>query len=939
MMLKANQTLGAAAIALLLTGPATLHSAHGSEKPESASNNDSDRYRYLYLLAEAQRCWLAGELDRTARLLDRCPRQLRNWEWRFLKSRFNSEILTLDATGDVAFSRDGTLLASGSGAASVKVWNMTDGKEIQLFQGHAGFDYVTTVTISPDAKLVASTANMSGSPEGEIQVWELTTGKTVLAHNPHGDRVNCLEFSPDGKCIASAGDDHIARIWDSESGEEMIKLDGHEWNVSDLAFSHDGKRVATVGEERSIRIWDAGNGKQLLEIDPDGSFEGVEFSPDGRWVASAGSDGSVRIWNSIDGTETRRFEGHRGAVLDVAFDAGGSRIASVSDDGTVRIWNVLTGKEANVFAHQAGSVAFSPDGSRLAAAGDFAKIWDVSGDRCGMATIVEDDEDVLAFDGNGRVAAFDEDEHCVRIKELSSSRTLHALSMPHRTNRAVTISADGRIAAFMGVDGAIRTSTTWDDGSFEVLPKKAAVTVHAMELRGDGEQLAYVSEDGMVHLVDTNSGDKVRHLQVANSAIECLAWDSDGKRIATGHKDGTVRLWNPLSGEVITTFAVHEGHVTRVMFVGKTRVASAGVDKLVKVTEVDTGAEVAKFDGHGAEVRSLAATADGTRFVSAGSESPAFVWDVDTGKRTAILHSETGRINHLSFSPDDKSVAAAEEAGSITIWTAQDGTKQHTVTLDSIPTFVYFSDDDNELLAGCEDSSIVKIDHSTGEISERIGGHTWDVRRLEYSRDGSHLLAAGGFARDYLGDVEFPSITIFDTTSGELLHQYATPSVPDLIQFSDDAQRAVTGYAPYEKPAEIAVFENATGRSLVTIAGIPAVEDIGDSEGLTCLAVGPQTRRLVGGSDDGTVRLWDIALEESRPLTTHPASVLNVAVSPDDEALATACADAIVRVWSLKTGELLRALKGHGATATAVAFHPNGRQIVSAGGLPAGRER
>ncbi|MFC7218823.1 WD40 repeat domain-containing serine/threonine protein kinase [Streptomyces polyrhachis] len=299
-----------------------------------------------------------------------------------------AEFIVIGHTGpvnSVAFSPDGSLLASASDDKSIRLWNIAAGTAEFIVIGHTG--PVNSVAFSPDGSLLAS-----ASDDKTVLLWNIAgeiTSDTITAKTlqKHTNLVNSVAFSPDGRTLASASWDRTVRLWDIATGKPVATLTGHSKAVFSVAFSPDGRTLASASWDRTVRLWDVAARKPAATlIGHTNSVNSVAFSPDGRTLASASwGDRAVRLWDAATGKPVATLTGHTDSVNSVAFGPGGRKFASASkQDKAVRLWDVATGKAVATLADHTqavNSVAFSPDGSVLASAGrdKTVRLWPIPG--------------------------------------------------------------------------------------------------------------------------------------------------------------------------------------------------------------------------------------------------------------------------------------------------------------------------------------------------------------------------------------------------------------------------------------------------------------------------------------------------------------------------------------------------------------------------------
>ncbi|OCH93290.1 WD40 repeat-like protein [Obba rivulosa] len=223
---------------------------------------------------------------------------------------------------------------------------------------------VTSLEFSRDGRYLATALE-----DYSITTWELANQRRMSSCQGHTEPIYSMAFSARANEMVSGGGDGLAIVWDTVNGTERTRLTGHDGVVWSVAYSPDGKTIATSSVDFTVRLWEAESGEQkALCRGHTAVVLTVTFSPDGKRVASGSSDYTARIWNATNGADLTVLKGHFGVVWTAAFSPDSSRIVTGSDDRTSRVWNVLTGEELVHIGEHEGpvwNVGFSPDGLRV----------------------------------------------------------------------------------------------------------------------------------------------------------------------------------------------------------------------------------------------------------------------------------------------------------------------------------------------------------------------------------------------------------------------------------------------------------------------------------------------------------------------------------------------------------------------------------------------
>jgi eukaryotic-like serine/threonine-protein kinase len=669
---------------------ATRLYAQGAQKQAEADRVEADRHRqeadrqrqraeqhlYIARIGQADGALRLYDLDSARGLLDQCrpgpgEPDRRGWEWSYLDRWCNPALRTIALPTEaesqsVAVSPDGRLLAVGCSApytmstgesplVPAYVISLPDGRIRHELLGHRRF--VHAVTFQPDGKWLATLGD-----EGTIRVWDAGSGREIRALNANtlglGVELAGLGWSPDGRRLASALGDGLVRIWDPATGQETARI-AH--NARSVAWSPDGARIATGGDSGlEVRPWDPGDERPhgpVLRLP--GRVTSLCWSPDGRRLAATSEEttgsrttSGLTVWDATSGEKVVRVP----AVLSpraVAFSPDGTRLATGGKEGIVRILDAADGRErAALFAgsQNLSGLAFGPDGRWLHAAGwgmHAVFVFDPDRDPRGRGLRVSDDQiGALTFDREGL--------RILRIYWMS-----------------------GALSAVDPVDGSERIerafpvtdSRTWPRGDFAFS-------------RGGGRLAAPLRRDrAKVGVWDVALGVPVATLGQSGGPVTAVAFGPDDRSLVSasaGGPDGRpiVTLWHLPSGRAIRTFFAGPAPVWALAFSGDGRKVAAGWGTKggpgwVTAWDAATGAVLGTLDRVGT-VKSLAFHPDGAWLAVAGFvESKVHLWEFTAG--TLITNPGPQGVSCVEFTPDGKRLAAVGYDGDVHLVDARTG--------------------------------------------------------------------------------------------------------------------------------------------------------------------------------------------------------------------------------------------------------------------------
>ncbi|OAX39070.1 WD40 repeat-like protein [Rhizopogon vinicolor AM-OR11-026] len=376
------------------------------------------------------------------------------------------------------------------------------------------------------------------------------------------------------------------------------------------------------------------------------------------------------------------------------------------------------------------------------------------------------------------------------------------------------------------------------------------------------------------HVVNWPRTEKTLH---ANSRVLSVTVSPDGKRIVSGLLDDTIQVWDIESGEALGVPL--RGHTRYVVSVaispdGK-HIVSGSADTTIRVWNMETGEALgAPLQGHTDSVSSVAISPDGKRIVSGSQDGMIRMWDIETGEALNTLQGYDSSVNSLAISPDGKRMVSGSSPNNvIEVWDMETGEalgvplRGHTSRINSVA----ISRDGKCIVSGSRDGTIRVWDMETGKALGRpLGRHTSSVSSVAISPDGKHIVASLSFNS---------TIWVWDAGTGKV------------------------------------------------VLGSPLR---GHTDSVRSIAISPDGKHFVSGSEDHTIRVWDMETEIlDTPLRKRRGSIDCLAISPDRKYIVSG-SDASIHVWDMETGKALGTpLEGHDCPIDSMAISPGGKFIVA----------
>jgi WD40 repeat protein len=568
-------------------------------------------------------------------------------------------------TGKVSRARlvpGGRYAVTGSDDATVRLWDIQNGKHVRTYSGHHA--KVTDVAVSSDGKRI-----LSAAADGRFCLLEIDNDLSPKCFDGHGDTITRVAFIPNSDLAIYGTKNGGLIVWDLELGTVNHQLPGHTGAVLSLAVDPVGGLAASGAADELVCIWDLNSGAQRCCLEPQtiiGPTYGptdIAFHPDGDSVL-VGFGGhpngvSVALIETESCTMRGKFRGHEGGATVVAIGPDGHLALSGSLDADLVLWDLTGRRELDRYrSHLSAitSVDFSADGRGVlsGSADQTARLWDITSGA---------EENRFLASTRGWLSVSDNGRYAVSLG--SRYRSLHLWELAGSQLELDSVQTSSHIITAAVSNSGDRVLIGANDGSVWMWllstgePHKFTDGHHARVTRvlfGPEEKKALSSSypqqnfDRMLILWDLDTGQMIRRFVGHQEVIRDVAFSSDGRSVISGSADGTIRMWDVASGEERLRFKGHNGGVFSVAINNDgSRIASGSRDLSVRIWDVGTGKEQMRLEGHTGSVMSVAFGPKGDRLLSGSDDGTVRLWNIYTGEQVGRFEGHTAGVRYVAF--------------------------------------------------------------------------------------------------------------------------------------------------------------------------------------------------------------------------------------------------------------------------------------------------
>lgn len=521
---------------------------------------------------------------------------------------------------------------------------------------------------SPDGKRIASV-----SYDTLLTIWNVMTGNPEFTlKDQYG--ANKLAWSPDGKKIVTIGHEYVYHLWDVVKGELIKKIPTLPCFFLDFSWSPDSKKFIINESYNRVYICDGSTGEKIKTLYGVDFFEKVRWSPDGSKIAGQIYGYGTNIWDAETGDSL-----FNRTSFNFEWSPDGKNIVVATFGTNTLVYNSESWKTISVTGSHKYSInklMWDKKGTKIISSdNNFPFVWNTT--YAYIEKFLYDNyyfpRFFIDFDlspDNSKVAVMGEYYNKTTIYDLNTYKIIINKDIFNSSNvrQKIRWSPDGKFIACMN---GLSSVFIYDSYSLNVktqLSENKGV-LYDYNWSPDGSRIASVGDDSLCIIWDAISGNVLHKLRGHKGIVTKVEWSPDGKRLVTGSDDFTSIVWDVASGDKLSTLRGHTGEILSLQWSPDgTKIASSSNDWRVILWDAIAGSRLHTFNDHKAEVNEVQWSPDGSRIASAGNDGLVVVSDVASGKNLHTILANNSRVYFARWSPDGSRLASAGSGASVKIW-------------------------------------------------------------------------------------------------------------------------------------------------------------------------------------------------------------------------------------------------------------------------------
>ncbi|BBM88046.1 protein kinase domain-containing protein [Candidatus Uabimicrobium amorphum] len=708
-------------------------------------------------------------------------------------------------------------LFSGGKDKKIALWNLQSKKLVKLYRKHRA--WVTDLKGNFNKRICVST-----SSDYNAIMWNDRFQEQKRFS--HSSDISAIDFHDKRTMFATSAGSNVY-IWDF-NGTRIFKFQGHRSWVKGVAFRPQTEELASCSSDKSICIWNCNSGRKIKQFKQhDSDVNGVFYTKGGRYLISF-SKSDLIIWDAQQKRLlTKIISGHTDKINDICFSPDGKELASVSDDGLVKIWNINTKKVTAEFeGHNSGieSVHYSPKGKYLATASSdkTIRIWDVE-------------------KGKATWMLFGNDGH----KDV-----VHKVCYNGIGNAVATASRDGVIKIWNIATG--KAYITIDDMK----------NVQSLQYTKD-DQMLIIALENNIQLWDIATGAPVEILTGHTDFVTDIAYSPDGKKLLSGSKDKTLRLWTiPAQPQITLRRGYKNQKIHDIAYHPQGKLFTTLSHDHIHIWNHKDSRPIRVKKRRNAKMSKVVFSYNGEEIASASEDGKIILWDSGSLDPLYSFATQSKHITQIQYNSDASILASSSVDTSINLWSIERATSKirhkkimqfdaHLAKVNSIT----FHPNDQILASASEDNTIRLWDTKNNEQLKVISRHKAAVNFVVFSASGEFLASAS----------DDRTIRIWDTSDWKqlyVLREHSQPIVSLMFRGNSLISTAADN--------TILLWDVITGKLVSRFQH--------SSSEITGMAFRPDGKGFISTSADATIRIWELeqAVKRSTSLDSMPTWFRNI---------------------------------------------------------------